>query len=46
MNEENMINLSMRGERDLWLEFVHKLRKESKTVWEYLKPLIEKELKK
>ena len=34
--------LSLRGERDLWLEFVHKTKKEKKKVWEVLVPFLNK----
>ena len=34
--------ITIRGQRDLWLEFVHKTKKEKKTVWEALKPFIKK----
>jgi len=34
--------ITIRGQRDLWLEFVHKTKKEKKTVWEVLKPFLKK----
>ena len=35
-------SISLRGERDLWLEFVHKTKKEKKKVWEVLVPFLNK----
>jgi hypothetical protein len=34
--------LSLRGERELWLEFIHKTKKEKKKVWEVLTPFLNK----
>ena len=34
--------ITIRGQRDLWLEFVHKTKKEKKTVWEALSPFLKK----
>jgi len=34
--------ITIRGQRDLWLEFVHKTKKEKKTVWEALRPFLTK----
>lgn len=34
--------LSIRGERELWLEFIHKAKKEKKKVWEVLSPFLRK----
>jgi hypothetical protein len=34
--------ISLRGERDLWLEFVHKTKQEKKKVWEVLGPFLKK----
>ena len=35
-------SISLRGERDLWLEFVHKTKREKKKVWEVLTPFLNK----
>ena len=37
--------ISLRGERELWLEFVHKAKKEKKKVWEVLGPFLKKYVK-
>jgi hypothetical protein len=34
--------LSIRGDRELWLEFIHKTKKEKKKVWEVLTPFLNK----
>ena len=34
--------ISLRGERELWLEFIHKAKKERKKVWEVLTPFLNK----
>jgi hypothetical protein len=34
--------ISIRGERELWLEFIHKSKKEKKKVWEILVPFLKK----
>jgi hypothetical protein len=36
--------ISLRGERELWLEFVHKTKREKKKVWEVLTPFLKKYL--
>ena len=34
--------LTIRGERELWLEFVYKAKKEKKKVWDVLSPYLKK----
>jgi hypothetical protein len=34
--------ITLRGERDLWLDFVHKARKDKKKVWDILSPYLRK----
>jgi len=34
--------LTFRGERDAWLDFTHKVKKDKKIVWDVLKLAIEK----
>ena len=34
--------LSIRGERDLWIEFVHKAKKEKRKAWDVLSPYLKK----
>ena len=34
--------ITIRGEREPWLEFVHKAKKEKKKVWEILSPYLKK----
>jgi hypothetical protein len=36
--------ITLRGERELWLEFVHKAKKEKKKIWEVLSPFLKKYL--
>jgi hypothetical protein len=36
--------ISIRGERELWLEFIHKTKKEKKKAWEILSPFLKKYL--
>ncbi len=38
--------ITFRGERDLWIDFVAKVKKERKEVWEVLESLIKQYLKK
>lgn len=37
--------ISLRGERDLWIDFVAKVKKDKKEVWDVLSKLIRKYLK-
>ncbi len=34
--------ITLRGERDLWLDFLHKARKDKKKVWDILTPYLRK----
>ena len=34
--------ITLRGERDLWIDFVHKVRKDKKKVWDILNPYLRK----
>lgn len=34
--------ITIRGERDLWLDFIHKAKKEKKKVWDVLSPFLRK----
>ena len=34
--------ITIRGERELWLDFVHKTKKEKKKVWDVLGPFLRK----
>ena len=34
--------ITVRGERELWLEFIHKAKKEKKKAWEILSPFLKK----
>jgi len=34
--------ITIRGERDLWLDFIHKAKKEKKKVWDVLGPFLKK----
>jgi len=34
--------LSIRGERELWLEFIHKAKKQKRKAWEVLSPYLKK----
>ena len=34
--------ISIRGDRELWVEFIHKTKKERKKVWEVLTPFLNK----
>ena len=34
--------ISLRGERDLWIDFIHKAKKEKKKAWEVLTPFLKK----
>jgi len=34
--------ISIRGDRELWLEFIHKAKKEKKKVWDVLSPFLKK----
>lgn len=42
---ENSELISMRGNRDLWLDFTHKIRKKKLKVWDVLQPMIKEYLK-
>jgi hypothetical protein len=34
--------ITIRGERDLWIDFVHKAKKDKKKVWDILSPYLRK----
>ena len=34
--------ITIRGERELWLDFIHKAKKENKKVWDVLSPFLRK----
>ena len=34
--------ISLRGEREVWMEFIHKTKKKRKKVWEVLTPFLNK----
>jgi len=34
--------ITIRGERDLWLDFIHKAKKEKKKAWDVLSPFLRK----
>ena len=34
--------ITIRGERELWLDFIHKAKKEKKKAWEILSPFLKK----
>ena len=34
--------ISLRGERDMWIEFIHKAKKEKKKAWDVLNPFLKK----
>jgi hypothetical protein len=34
--------ITLRGERDLWIDFIHKAKKEKKKAWSILKPFLRK----
>ena len=34
--------ITIRGERELWIEFIHKAKKERKKAWEILNPYLRK----
>lgn len=36
----------MRGNREMWLDFTHKIRKDRKKVWDILQPMIKDYMKK
>ncbi len=36
--------ISIRGERELWLEFIHKAKKEKRKAWDILSPFLKKYL--
>ena len=38
--------ITFKGDRDVWIDFVSKVKKQRKQVWEVLEPLIKKYLKK
>ncbi len=37
--------ITIKGERDLWIDFVAKIKKQKKEVWEVLEPFIKQYLK-
>lgn len=39
-------SISFKGERDLWIDFIAKIKKERKEVWQVLEPFIKNYLKK
>ena len=34
--------ITLRGERDLWIDFTHKVKKDKKQVWQVLSPFLKK----
>jgi hypothetical protein len=38
-------SISFKGDRNLWIDFVAKVKKQRKEVWEALKPFIESYIK-
>jgi hypothetical protein len=34
--------ITIRGERELWLDFTHKVKKDKKKVWPVLRPFVRK----
>jgi hypothetical protein len=36
--------ITIRGERELWLDFMHKAKKEKKKAWDVLNPFLKKYL--
>ena len=34
--------ITLRGERDLWVDFIHKAKKDNKRVWDILSPYLRK----
>ena len=34
--------ITIRGERELWIDFIHKTKKEKKKAWEVLNPFLRK----
>jgi len=34
--------ITLRGERDLWVDFIYKVRKDKKRVWDILSPYLRK----
>ena len=34
--------ITIRGERELWIDFIHKAKKEKKKAWEILNPFLRK----
>ena len=34
--------ITLRGERELWLDFIHKAKKEKKKAWDILSPFLRK----
>lgn len=35
-------DITLRGERELWLDFIHKAKKEKKKAWDVLYPFLKK----
>jgi len=38
--------ISFRGDRDIWQDFVYKIKKNKKQVWEILEPMLKEYIKK
>ena len=38
--------ISIKGDRDTWIDFVAKIKKQNKEVWGVLEPMIKKYLKR
>jgi len=45
MKEEKSV-ITFKGDRDAWIDFVSKVKKQRKKVWEVLEPLIKEYTKK
>ena len=44
--KKNYEGLSLKGDRDIWLEFTYKVKKNKKQVWEILEPMLKDYIKK
>ncbi len=45
MKKEKSV-ITFKGDRDTWIDFVSKIKKQRKKVWEVLEPLIKEYIKK
>jgi hypothetical protein len=45
-DDKDFTLISFRGDRNIWQDFIYKIKKDKKQVWEVLEPLLKTYIKK